>query len=98
MKKGVLGIILISLVVVVAAITIYYTYFYIKPCPDMICFNEALADCDKRSAIEETESSVWLYEIIGKSSDNCVISIIKSYNDIFAICTNTNRFGAHVVN
>ena len=73
MKKRV--IILGIIVILLAAAAIYYTFFYSRPCPDMICFNSALADCGRRSIIDETESSVWLYEIKGKSRGECVVRV-----------------------
>lgn len=72
MKKKVIFLIVI---VVLAIITLYFTFLYTKKCSDVSCFNTALSSCRRASYTNDAEDATWLYAIKGKSNGECKINV-----------------------
>ncbi len=72
MKKR---IILVGLIIIVAVIAVFFTFFYTRKCSDANCFNKALAKCSKASFVNDAEDAAWLYAIKGKSEGDCKVNV-----------------------
>jgi len=68
-------IIVISLIIIIAIIAVYFTFFYTKKCRDIGCFNNALLKCRRASYMNDVEDATWFYKIKGKSHGECKIRV-----------------------
>lgn len=67
--------IILILILVVALLAIYFTFFYTKKCGDRGCFNLALQKCSRVSYLNDAEDTVWLYKIKGKEKGGCEVYV-----------------------
>lgn len=71
--------IIILLIVIALALSLYFTFFNISSCDTIACFNNALAKCSKVKFANMQEEATWLYTIKGSKDDKCVVQV-KSTN------------------
>ena len=70
-KRG----ILLIVIVIVALLAVYFTFFYARKCSDKSCFNSALSKCKRVSFLNDIEGSTWLYTIKGLSKGECEVNV-----------------------
>jgi len=73
MKKR--NIVISIVIILIAVVAGYLTFFYSTRCPDYECFNQALANCEKITYTLETEDAFWHYKIQGKSDSTCNVRV-----------------------
>jgi len=67
--------IVVGLIIIMAGMAVYFTFFYTKKCGDVSCFNTALLKCKKASYMDDAEDATWFYKIKGKSKGECKIRV-----------------------
>jgi len=72
-----LAVITILLIILVLGVFIYLFFFRTVNCQlnDEACFSSSIINCDRASFIRENEEFVTSYNIIGKSGDNCEVTV-----------------------
>lgn len=71
-KKEVIALIIMLGVVAIIA---YFFFFRAKTCYDIGCFQEASADCNRASYVNEDSIATWKYEILGQEDEGCAIKV-----------------------
>ncbi len=72
MRKSV--IISLSIVLVILlSIGVYFTWFFKYTCEDIACFQARQESCSRTKFIRNTQTTIWEYDIKGKSKNNCII-------------------------
>jgi len=66
---------MLILIILVAVIAVYFTFFYPRKCGDATCFNSALLKCKRAKYIDDLTDAVWSYRIKGKSGDKCQVDV-----------------------
>ncbi len=69
------GIALIILILALIVFSLYFLFFYAKPCGDEKCFVDAMVNCKGVSLIREDSQSSWLYTIKGSKGDSCKVEV-----------------------
>ena len=71
--------IVIALIIVILAITIYFTFFYSYKCKNISCFREHQRRCNlissKTTFVNDVEDATWFYHIKGKKGDECKVQV-----------------------
>jgi len=67
--------VILGIIILIAIISVYLTFFYARKCSDGICFNAALSKCKKAKYIDDAIDAVWAYEIKGKASGECKVEV-----------------------
>ncbi len=68
-------VVIITAIVIVAVLAVYFSFFYIKKCGDMSCFDTALSKCRRASFLHDFKDAAWVYKIMGKRGEECKISV-----------------------
>jgi len=74
LKKRVL-IALVILIVFLVVYSIWFLFFYTRPCPDGNCFYKAMIESKRVSWIKSDEKATWLYTILGSRGDKSRIEV-----------------------
>ncbi len=69
------GISLVILIIALVIFSVYFLFFYAKPCEDNDCFVSAMTKCKRVSLVREDSQSSWLYTIKGSESDLCQVEV-----------------------
>lgn len=69
------GISLVILIIVLVVFSVYFLFFYAKPCEDNDCFVRARTKCKRVSLVREDSQSSWLYTITGSKSGLCEVEV-----------------------
>ncbi len=69
------GIALIILIIALVIFSIYFLFFYAKPCDDNECFVDAMSSCKRVSLVREDSQSSWLYTIRGSKNNLCKVEV-----------------------
>jgi hypothetical protein len=80
MKRGIelssrSKIVILAAILIFLAITVYFTFFYVKKCSDADCFNSMLVKCKKAEFLNSKEDSTWLYSIKGAGKGKCIVNV-----------------------
>lgn len=69
--------VVILLIILVLGVFIYLFFFRTVKCQvnDEACFSSSIINCDRASFIRETDDFVTSYNIIGKSENNCEVTV-----------------------
>lgn len=67
--------ILVSILVIVAAVAFFLTFQYIPKCNDVSCWDYKLQKCSRASFVNEKNDVVWNYKIVGKVDGKCEINV-----------------------
>lgn len=67
--------IIISLIVIALALSLYFTFFNISSCNTITCFNKALVKCSKVKFVNIQEEATWIYTIKGSKDNKCVVQV-----------------------
>jgi len=65
----------IGLIVVIAIVAIYFTFFFYYSCNDNSCFKSHQERCVKTKFSNEGNDAIWKYKILGKDGGDCVINV-----------------------
>jgi len=76
MKKELIVEILLGIVLIALAITVYIGYFHYSKCGDENCFTQSLINCEKATYLQDSPYSLMKYKILGPSSKNCNIEVL----------------------
>ena len=60
--------IFLVLLLIIAAIAIYLTFFYHPKCKDLACWDSKLRECSRASYINNPVDITWKYTILGKET------------------------------
>jgi|SRR3989344_802309 len=63
------------IIIVIAIILSYFTFFYSKDITNQEDFNKALFNCNKIQYINDESSATWQYIIRGEKEKNCIIDV-----------------------
>ena len=73
MKRG--RKIFIAIIIIVLLVAIYFTFFCFPKCNDLACFRAHQQKCSKAKYLDEAESVLWKYRILGKEDGKCEIEV-----------------------
>jgi len=65
----------IAVVILILAGLYYYFFMHTRQIDNKLDFNKAMFDCSKAKYINDAESAVWEYRILGKEAENCVVNV-----------------------
>ncbi len=71
-KRWIIFVIFILFILLVVGV--YFTWFFSYSCDDFSCFQARQETCSRASFIRDTQTTVWKYQILGKSGSVCVIN------------------------
>lgn len=71
--------VIISLVIVLLIVSLYFTFFSTSNCKDITCFDKALKGCRKAKFSNVQDDATWVYAIKGMKEENCIVNV-KSIN------------------
>lgn len=69
------GISLVVLIIALVIFSVYFLFFYAKPCKNNDCFANAMTNCKRVSLVREDSQSSWLYTISGSKNDLCKVEV-----------------------
>ncbi len=75
MKKGGFPKWIVFLIVIVALVAVYFTFFFYYKCDSLACFQEHQKNCDSTKFIRDTSESTWNYKILNKKNGECRIEV-----------------------
>lgn len=75
MKKEVIIEILLVVVLIALALSIYFGFFYFAKCSDDKCFSSSLVKCSRIIYYKDMPTSLMGYKILGANNSNCLINI-----------------------
>jgi hypothetical protein len=75
MKKELIVEILLGVVLIALAITVYIGYFHYSNCKDDKCFSQSLVECKKAIYLSSTSASLMKYKITGQESGACNVEV-----------------------
>jgi hypothetical protein len=67
--------ILIPLIIIALAVSIYFTFFFVGSCNNSTCFDKALAKCKKIKFTNMKEEVTWFYRILGVKDKKCLVEV-----------------------
>ena len=71
------GLALVILFVALIIFSVYFLFYYAKPCKDSYCFVDSMVNCKRVSWIREDSQASWVYTIKGKADENsCKVDIL----------------------
>ena len=73
-KRGII-IILVIAAVIVLALAVYSTFFYVSKCYDIECFDSNLEKCKRADYEDNAEDAVWMYTIKGRTGEYCNVNV-----------------------
>lgn len=73
MRKSVLWVIS-SILLILSALFVWYTFIYSVNCKDLACFNENLAECNRASYLH-APSWAYKYKIKGIKDGECIVNV-----------------------
>jgi hypothetical protein len=68
----------IALVILIAFLVVYsvwFLFFYTKPCPDGDCFYKSMVEAKRASWVKQDELATWLYTIQGTRGEYSIIEV-----------------------
>ena len=68
-------VVIITLIVVVGILAVYFSFFYSKSCGDMSCFNSGLSTCRRVTFFHDLQDGSWIYKVKGKSGEQCKVNV-----------------------
>ncbi|MFH1358897.1 MAG: hypothetical protein ABIH37_03360 [archaeon] len=68
--KDLLKLILFTIIVIVIALAVYFVFFSTTSCKDTDCYENALLKCKRVTFVNEDDTAVWGYKILGKEKGN----------------------------
>jgi hypothetical protein len=74
-KRRVIGIVLVLILVIAALIASYISFFSVKTCTSLECFQKSLTQCSKVSYINDDKAATWQYKIEGDKQGYCNIEV-----------------------
>lgn len=63
------------LIVLIAIVAIYFTFFFSYKCEDIACFQAHQEKCSKTEFINDDKAITWAYKINGKKDGKCEINV-----------------------
>lgn len=73
--KTKVGMALIVLVLALVVFSLWFLFFYAKPCDSEECFVNAMVNCKRVSLVREDSQASWLYTIRGSEKDLCNVEV-----------------------
>lgn|SRR3989344_6605492 len=74
------GLIVLSILIIVATIAVYISFFYHPKCNDLACWDSKLRECSRASYTNEPVDVTWKYTILGKTSvdgeEKCRVKVL----------------------
>ena len=69
-----------SILIIVATIAVYISFFYHPKCNDLACWDSKLRECSRASYTNEPVDVTWKYTILGKTSvdgeEKCRVKVL----------------------
>jgi hypothetical protein len=74
------GLIVLGVLVIIAIIAVYVTFFYHPKCDNLACWDSKLRECSRATFINEPVDVTWKYTILGKTNvdglDKCKVKVM----------------------
>jgi hypothetical protein len=64
------GLIVLGLIVIIAVVALYVTFFYHPKCGDIECWDAKLRECSRASYTNNPADVTWKYTILGEEKDD----------------------------
>jgi len=74
-SKKLIGLAFIIVLIVLICYSVYFFFYYSKPCGTSECFIKSMESCKRVSWIKEDEQASWSYTISGKQDKNCEVIV-----------------------
>jgi len=75
MKKEKIIEIVLALVLIAIALSVYFGFFYFPSCEDSQCFSDSLIACKKAVYISDSQNTLMKYKIITPEGNNCKVNV-----------------------
>ena len=69
------GMALIILVLSLVVFSLYFLFFYAKPCDNEACFVNAMVNCKRVSLVREDSQASWIYTVRGSKNNLCNVEV-----------------------